>query len=231
MNTAERPLSPRRVKQFFSQADLDRITTAVQEAERQTAGEIVPYVVERSDSYEEAAWRGGLFFGLSALAAALGVRQWTTAWLPVDFVPIAMATCVAGGGGALLVHFIPALKRLFAGDGLMARRVSQRAAQAFIAEEVFQTRDRTGILIFLSLLEHKVLVVGDAGINAKVEPREWADIVQRIVAGIRAGRPAEGLIDAIQQSGVLLQKQGVALRQDDTDELGNSLRTEGTPEP
>jgi putative membrane protein len=133
--------------------------------------------------------------------------------------------------GALLVRFIPALKRLFAGEGLMARRVSQRAAQAFIAEEVFNTRDRTGILIFLSLLEHKVLVVGDAGINAKVESREWVDIVGRIVAGIRGGRPAEGLIDAIQQSGVLLQKQGVALRGDDTDELRDSLRMGDDPQP
>lgn len=124
----------------------------------------------------------------------------------------------------LLVRFVPAAKRLFAGRALLERRVAQRAAEAFISEEVFKTRDRTGILIFLSLLERKVLVVGDAGINAKVEKNDWHDIVGRVVKGIRTGKPAEGLIEAIQQCGELLQRHGVTIRPDDQDELPDSLR-------
>ncbi|RPH37202.1 hypothetical protein EHM92_03310 [bacterium] len=120
---------------------------------------------------------------------------------------------------------IPPLKRWFAGNLLMERRVAQRAAEAFVSEEVFKTRERTGIMIFLSILEHKVLVLGDSGINAKVKSEEWDDVVKRIVTGIRSGKPAEGLIDGIAQCGVLLQKHGVAIRQDDSDELSDSLRT------
>lgn len=231
MNAEGRMLHSRGAGRFFSQTDLDRVAEAVQEAERQTAGEIVPCVVERSDAYEEAVWRGGLCFGLAALALFVCVRQWTTAWLPVDPLMIGLTALAAGGVGALLVLLVPALKRLFAGDALMERRVAQRAAEAFVSEEVFNTRDRTGILIFVSLLEHRVLVVGDAGINAKVRQEEWADVVRRVVSGIRAGRPAEGLIDAIRQSGVLLQRLGVAIRPDDTNELPNTLRAEEGPQP
>lgn len=215
----------RSITHLFSPADFERITVAVKEAERKTAGEIVPYVVERSDSYEQAVWRGGFVFGFIALSTFVFVRMFTTAWLPVDTTEMALATFVACGAGLLLVKFIPALKRFFAGNRLIDRRASQRAAEAFITEEVFNTRDRTGILIFLSLLERKVVVVGDSGINAKVEPSEWEEIVQRIVTGIRSGKPAEGLIEAIQQCGVLLQKRGVKIRPDDTDELTDALRT------
>jgi putative membrane protein len=72
-----------------------------------------------------------------------------------------------------------------------------------------------------------VLVVGDSGINAKVKQAEWEDVVQRVVGAIRAGKPAEGLIAAIQQCGVLLQKREVERRADDRDELADSLRIGG----
>lgn len=221
------PEGQRALSRFFSQGDLDRITGAVREAEDRTSGEIVPYAVGCSDAYEEAVWRGGLGFGLLCLAAFEAVRLFTTAWLPVDFGTMAVAACVSAGAGMLLTRTVPGLRRLFAGEALMSRRVSQRAGEAFLAEEVFHTRDRTGILIFVSLLEHKVLVVGDSGINAKVQPQEWEDVVGRVVSGIRAGRPADGLIDAIRQSGVLLERRGVTIRPDDTDELPDRLRTGG----
>jgi putative membrane protein len=112
----------------------------------------------------------------------------------------------------------------FAGQSVIARRVEQRAAEAFIREEIFRTRDRTGVLIFLSLQERKVLVVGDTGINAKVTKEDWHDVVRRVVEGIRHGNPAEGLIDSIRQCGVLLERRGVPRRPDDRDELADSLR-------
>jgi putative membrane protein len=108
---------------------------------------------------------------------------------------------------------------------LVERRVAQRAAEAFLAEEVFDTRDRTGILLFLSLLEHKVLVLGDAGINAKVQQSEWEEVVKLIVDGMRSGKPADGLIEAIQKCGALLKREGVVIKPDDKDELSNQMRT------
>lgn len=211
---------------LFSAADRDRIAAAVRAAEGKTSGEIVPYVVERSDNYEDAAWRAALLFAFAALGALVLLRRFTSFWFP-DFLTIAFVIVVASGVGFLSANLVPALTRIFAGRELLDLRVSQRAAEAFIAEEVFNTRDRTGILLFISLLERRVLVVGDAGINAKVQPAEWEDIVQQVANAIRAGHPAEGMIAAIQQCGVLLQKREVARRADDRDELADSLRIGG----
>jgi putative membrane protein len=93
-----------------------------------------------------------------------------------------------------------------------------------VDEEVFDTRDRTGILLFVSLFEHRIEVVGDAGINAKVEPEEWAEVVDQIRRGVRSGDLAGGMVEAIGTCGALLHRSGVALRPDDTDELSDGIR-------
>lgn len=212
-----------KTSKLFTQPDLDRIATAVKEAEHKTSGEIVPYVVDRSDDYDEAVWRGGFLCAMIALSVFLVARLFTDQWLP-STITIILIIFAAAGVGLFLVKFIPALKLFFAGGDDIERRVSQCAKEAFLTEEVFKTRDRTGILIFLSLLEKRVVVMGDAGINAKVAESEWKEIVQRIVDGMRAGKPADGLIDAIHQCGKLLQAHGVEIRTDDKDELSNALR-------
>jgi putative membrane protein len=217
----------RTAKRMFTEGELEKIAQAVREAERKTSGEIVPYFIERSDRYEEAVWRGAALASLLVLIVFASLRFFTDLWIPIDSVELALMTIGAGGLGTVLVALIPALKRFFAGQDLIDHRVALRASDAFIAEEVFKTRDRTGILLFLSLEEHKVLVVGDRGINAKVDRSEWEDVVARIVRGINNGRPAEGLIDAITQCGALLVKHGFHHRVDDRNELPNQLRGVG----
>jgi putative membrane protein len=209
---------------LFSESDLARIKMAVENAEGKTSGEVVPYVVEMSDAYEVAEWRAGMLCSVLALGIFAAVRRWTEVWLPLDFVEMAVTAMLASAAGVLLTHFVPSLQRLFAGTHLMEIRIQQRAAQAFIAEEVFATRDRSGILIFLSLLERRVLVLGDSGINAKVNQSDWDGVVNTIVSGIKRGTPADGLIAAIEECGRLLERHGVARRSDDKDELSDDLR-------
>jgi putative membrane protein len=136
----------------------------------------------------------------------------------------------AAAGAALgwLVAQVPAVRRALAGQAVMELRVRRRAGVAFLGEEVFATRDRTGILLFLSLFEHRVVVLGDAGINARVEQAEWEGIVQTVVEGIHAGRPGPAVAAAVRECGALLARHGVVCRVDDTDELGNVLR-QGEP--
>jgi putative membrane protein len=126
--------------------------------------------------------------------------------------------------GALLAWFVPALRRFLAGPGRLGQRVARRAQGAFLEEGVFETRDRTGILLFVSLFEHRIEVLGDAGINKAVKPEEWVEVVERIRRGILAGHLAEGLVDAIGMCGELLHRSGVGIRDDDTDELSDDVR-------
>lgn len=213
-----------RLDKLFSEEDLKRIEETVRNAEQHTSGEIVPYAVQSSDDYEEALWRVGMLFSMLTLFGFALAHNYAESWQPFEMVETALATIGAALAGVLLAHYVGVVKRIFAGDTLMTRRITQRAEEAFLAEEVFNTKDRTGILLFISLLEHKVVVLGDAGINAKVRPEEWDAVVKVLVDGMKNGKPADGLIEAIVLCGDLLKREGVARRHDDDDELSNKMR-------
>jgi putative membrane protein len=213
-----------KVSHLFQPGDFDKIRAAVEEAEKKTSGEIVPYLVDASDEYEEAEWRCGFLVAVLMLVGSAAFHHYSDIWLPLDFAYLMLATAISVLSGILFVKYVPPLKRLFAGRHLIDRRVAARASQAFLAEEVFKTRDRTGVLIFVSVLEHQVMVLGDAGINAKVEKKEWQDLVDSLTRAIARNQPAEGLLEAIRKTGLLLERAGVARRPDDTDELPDDLR-------
>jgi len=88
---------------------------------------------------------------------------------------------------------------------------------------VVETRERTGILLYVSLLEHRVEVLADRGIHERVEPGTWDGVVARVLDGIRTGRAEAGLVDAITHCGELLA-QHFPVQPDDSDELPNRLR-------
>jgi putative membrane protein len=211
-------------QQMFSQTDLDRITEAVRLAESKTSGEIVPYFVEQSDDYAVASWRSGTILASIVLLASLVIHAFSKSWLPFGALELSGIVVGAFLLGIILARTLPAYKRSLLGHALIDLRVSQRASVAFLSEEVFKTRDRTGILIFLSLFERRVIVLGDSGINSKVAKTDWDDIVKTIVKSIHEHRVTDGMVEAIRQCGELLEKHGVERRRDDTDELSDSLR-------
>lgn len=210
--------------------DEARIRDAVGRAEERTAGEIVPVVVPRSDAYEMAVWRGaGAAVLLVLLVVLLTLRfydGWGLGWL---FAPwgVALSVLTAGTVGALLARYVYPVQRLLAGGDDLDETVHRRAMQAFVEEEVFDTRDRTGILLFVSLREHRIEVLGDAGINQQVDPDDWVEVVARIQRGIQNDNLTEGLVEAIEMCGQLLERKGVDLRADDENELTDTVRTPG----
>ncbi|MCY4672366.1 MAG: hypothetical protein OXD43_01130 [Bacteroidetes bacterium] len=213
------------MKAILTEAELARIKEAVSVAETRTSGEIVPYIVAQSDKHEVALWRGAGLFALFAYAVILGIR-----WLPgwggpqwVDGIVPVLLIAVMGGIGAVLTHLMPALKRCFAGRNRLVVTTHRRAVQAFLEKEVFLTRERTGILLFVSLLEHRIEVIGDTGINAKVDADDWVKVVATIQKNIKMGKLADGLVEGITQCGELLEKAGVAIRSDDTNELADDV--------
>lgn len=213
-----------RLDELFSDAAQARIREAVKEAEGRTSGEIVPYVVGSSDSYAAAYWLSALLGALAVpLLAALAFER-----LDVWSVPWAVWMTTPALAGAAVGYFAAAAiepwRRILIGDATLDRRTQRRAAVAFLEEEVFKTRDRTGVLVFLSLFEHRVVVMGDEGINRAVGEGAWRQMVDGIVAGIRSGRAADALVEAILECGALLEEHQLAIRPDDTDELSDELR-------
>lgn len=95
---------------------------------------------------------------------------------------------------------------------------------AFVFEELdmHRTRDRNGVLIYVCVADRQAAVIGDQGINERVPPRFWNDVLGVLQLHFVAGRRAEGLCEAVAMVGEKL----IAfhpLRSDDSDELSNEV--------
>jgi putative membrane protein len=204
-----------RPSRLLDPADRQRIEAAVIEAERATRGEIVVAVVRASDEYGSAGWR--LAVALAALAF-LGLAH-----LRPD-LPL-LAYLAAQGAALLAGHALARLdpvRRLLVSDDLAERRVRQRAARAFEENGLGRTAGRTGILLLASLLERRVVVLADEGVHRVLDLGEsWQEVVDLAVAGLREGRPAEGLVAAVGRCGETLARHLPADRPRDLDELPN----------
>jgi putative membrane protein len=200
------------------------IEQAISAAEKQTSGEIVPCIVDQSDSYDDAITRAGAIFVLAGLLIYLSCNKISPELVPDTVWIAAIISVLSGMAGLFLSWIFWPFRRLFISKKKISLRVYQRAMQAFLAEEIFKTKDRTGILIFISRLEHRVIVLGDKGINEKVRQSDWEDVVSVVISGIKNNQFTDGLIKAIKMCGDLLTNSGLDISPNDVNELGNHIR-------
>ena len=214
------------MKPVLTDSELDAIKSSIESAEHGVSGEIVPYVVARSDNYEAVVWRGAAaataLFLLFTMAVNLLYEGWEFGWLFTG-LGVSVGIAVSALAGVLLTLFNGAVFRLLAGERLLTARCRARANRAFIEEGVFQTAGRTGILIFVSVREHRIQVVADEGIASKVEEAVWAKVVDAVAGSLRRGRLAEALEAGVTECGRILSSAGLEAA-DTENELGDELR-------
>jgi putative membrane protein len=176
----------------------ERIVAAVREAEKTTSGEIVVAVVRQCDEYGAAGWRcGATLAALAYLGAAL--------FLPSLATSAYLAIQVAALGLGHLAARIAPIRRVFISEATMQERAERRAAAAFAELGLRHTERQVGILILVALLEHRVVVLADRGINEALGPDEsWEEIVELVLSGIRSGQPADGIVAAVGRCGEIL---------------------------
>lgn len=212
------------LKNKFSESDLQRIKAAVKEAEGRISGEIVPVIVEKSGLYTIANYRASMAFAAFTFLLIIFFDRYIPLLAVYDPLLIFLIVLLAGIIGSILPNFLGLLKRSLVSQQHMDRATKQRAENAFLEEEVFNTRHRTGIMIFISFFEHEVIVMADRGISKIVEQKFWDKIVQELVLHIRNGKLVEGMEAAIQKCGEILLDKGFHKTQDDINELRDDLR-------
>jgi len=201
---------------FLTSEEKARIEQAVRQVEETTSGEIVPLIVDASYDYPRSELIGAGCFA-TALAALL-------CWLAASdsvlvFVPLQLVLFLLF---RMLIRALPALKRRLIPQAEIDTEVEERAITAFVEHGLHETRDRTGILILISLFERRVFVLADRGINDKVPKGTWDEVVAMITEGLRQGTACDSICNAIARCGELLAKD-FPRRADDTDELPNLI--------
>ena len=217
-------------KLSLSEKDLADIKLAVANAEKRTNGEIALAATGESSDYSffelfAAVILGAICFALmlvfnAQIETMIGGLFWQEKnwYLPaffgfVEFAAIGIFFCFAN---------IPAIDRIVIPRAFRKIKVYNRALKQFVESGTYATKDRTGILIFISCMEHEVRIIADAGINAKIEQKEWDELAQTLAQGIREKKTASALLSVILKCGDLLEKNFPA-KKENPNELPDGL--------
>ena len=212
-------------QKLLSDEDRSRIQEAVQSAEKTTSGEIVCMVQSASYHYPVAGILAGVTLALPAalvLTPYLGGIFWLggqNMWLFLGLFAVMFTLSY------FMTQWFPSLKRRFISIREMDEEVHEAAVGAFFQNKLYRTKGANGVLLFISAFEHRVWILADHGIDAKVDQQTWTDIVEGVTAGIRNHRAPEAICAAIQDIGKILQTH-FPVDPDDINELEDFIISE-----
>jgi putative membrane protein len=200
----------------MTEADHKIVTSAVARGEEHTDAEIVTIVARRSDAYHDVGlhWAILAMLLVPAFAAAFPrlyqdmliwvLGEWTHE-LPLRILLLFLL-------GNMILKFlavryllaIPSLRMFFTPGATKSRRVRRRALLLFRTAAEARTARLTGLLLYLSLDEHRAEIVADEAIASKVSPEVWGEAMAALIGEVREGRIAQGMALAIEKAGIVL---------------------------
>jgi len=218
----------------LNEADRAKVAAAVTAAEARTNGEIVPIVAAQSDAYHDVALHWAVLAMLLVLALlalwpdaavhlhGLVADPWDGAPAPGGLFTVALVLLVVTFLVVRLALAYMPLRLALTPGSTAARRVHARALMLFRSAAEARTLEATGVLLYLSLDEHRAEIIADRSIHTRVEPKVWGDAMAALIAATRDGRPGDGMAEAVRQIGLVLAEQ-FPPRADDTNELPDRL--------
>lgn len=208
-----------KAERFFTETEKEKIAATVADVESRTTGEVVVMVVDSSDPYADAEIIG-ILLGSSSLSLLLTVLFCHSSL----FWFIALTLLLLAPFHFLVTKVAP-LKALLIVNRRRDEAVRERALSAFVEKGLHQTRENTGVLFFLSLLERRVWVLADRGIYGKIGQETLNQFAKGVSQGVKQGRAYEALIEAIQAVGQLLSKH-FPMKPPNIDELPDKVITD-----
>lgn len=203
---------------FLTESEQKQVTETVQHAEKKTSGEIVPMLVEASHHYPAAILSGAVLLA-APTALILGVPVGNMLSVPADNVWLFLLLFgLSFLPAQIAVKSYPRLKEKFLWASQVDEEVYEGAVTSFYGEKLHQTRDKNGILIYISLFEKKVWILADEGINELIDQRVWDTLAIELSQSIKDGERCQALCSTINQIGDILQIH-FPIKEDDKNEL------------
>lgn len=181
---------------MIGEADKTRVSDAIRTAELQTAGEIFCVIARHSSDYRlvPLAWAAAI--ALLVPLPLIYLTNWSGAVGYLLQLTVFLSAALVLSHPRLRFHIVPRQAR--------HDRAHAEAMRQFFAQGLDKTEHRTGVLIFASAGERYAEIVADAAINEKVATKVWDNAVNDLVTAIKAGRPADGFVAAIEKCGAVL---------------------------
>lgn len=222
-------------------SDLAAIEAAVRQAEARTSGEIYCVVAEQSGHYGETpvVWGAGVALLGPAVLLMGGVHVtvpdlfegWTAAQVGVAAETAARSALMGAivlqailfGLVAGLVALLRPVRLALTPRWIKRHEVKRRATEIFLTKNLHLTRERTGVLIFVSLAERMAELVADEGVAGHVEPHVWDKAMAALADGLRRGDPSAGFAAAVGLCGDVLAETFPAHPGDNPNELPDAV--------
>lgn len=204
-----------KIKRLLSLDDVYEIEKEIESLEAVTSGEIVPVIVRKSSSYKTVEAVDAFILSYIFMFIFYAVHKSIT---PTNIVVLTIVAMLV----ILLMSLFNFLKRIFVPKILMKHKVHTAAMVSFYKYGIYNTKGRTGILIYISLMERMVVVVGDEGIHAKVGDAAWNDVISIIIDGIKKKHLVHGIVQGIESCRTLLKRHFPASA-DNKNELSNKV--------
>lgn len=194
----------------------DKIGRLIAAVEATTAAELVVVWRSSSGAYAECP----LAVGSAMAFLALSYFRFS----PMDFDDwmIYAGTILAFVLGSLATAAFPPLLRVVAGRRRMAKSSEIMARACFQKGGLHLTRDRTGVLLFVSNLEQQVWILADRGVETAIPQAEWARTSKALASLFRHDTPQEALLAQLSDLGELFARY-LPKVEDDINELPDHL--------
>ncbi|HTP99368.1 MAG TPA: TPM domain-containing protein [Casimicrobiaceae bacterium] len=183
---------------YLTPSDMQAIEARVAALEKDLGLQVVTMVVAKSDVYPETVWKAfALGSAMTALVVAAGEilrSEWST---PGAVLASVVALLAVGAACALAAVHVPGIARLFLRESRAALEVSHCAKAQFLDRQLFATKQRTAVLVLVSMLERRVVILADTGLNAHVSAAEWDAVIARMTAKLRNGATGEAILDGL----------------------------------
>ena len=219
---------------YLNEADHAIVSSAVAGAEQMTSGEIVTVLADRSDGYTDVAlwWAVGAAFTAMSVFALFPqfyldkldrlMGGWTQDWTPGVMMTIIISIGLLKFLGVLAIQLWQPLKFLLIPGPVKRSRVREAAIRHFKVGAERRTHGRTGVLLYVSMREHRAEIVADEPIAEIVPAEVWGEAMADMLAEIRQGHLAEGLAAGVKDVGKVLSEH-FPRHEDDVNELPDRL--------
>ncbi|MEL6530336.1 MAG: hypothetical protein AAGK01_02965 [Pseudomonadota bacterium] len=210
------------------------VSDAVGEAELNTSGEILTVLADRSDGYSDIIQLWCAAIGFTAMSAFAAFPQpfmniwdgfvsgWGHEWSIGELASMTIALGLLAYLASTLIFLSDAVRFALIPGPIKTTRVHAQAVKHFKVGAERRTRGKTGVLIYLSMREHRAEIVADDSIAEKVSAEVWGEAMADMLDEIKSGKIAEGMAVGVRDVGFVLAEH-FPRDEDDENELPDRL--------